>query len=441
MRGEKRENGFVLHRNRLRLQGMSLDRIRLGLRAIAQGVFVLGLSLLNVPVLVLWLCGLVLCPVPVVGADLLAVTTTVVRWRADLERRLAGRTGRPIRRPYLPPPDRTALGSPRWVRWIITDPATWRDAAWLLPGGLVGMALSLITVTIVAYGLLGVGLLPLWLFLGHVRFGYGVFWPTADLGEAWLALPVGLVIVAVGVGVAPSLRRVDVLFARLFLAPTSAAELRLRVAHLTTTRSDTIDAQAAELRRIERDLHDGAQARMVSVGMTIGLAERLVRRDPAAALKLLAEARESSTAALVDLRHLVRGIHPPVLAERGLEGAVQALALHLPLHTQVTSNLTGRLDTPVESAVYFAVAEALANTGRHSRAHSAWVTMRHLEGRLVVEVGDDGVGGADATRGTGLHGIERRLGAFDGTMTVSSPPDGPTIVLLEVPCVLSSPKT
>jgi signal transduction histidine kinase len=301
--------------------------------------------------------------------------------------------------------------------------------------------LGVITAGVVAYGMLGVLLLPLWLWLGHVPFGYGLFWPTADLGEAWLGLPQGAVIVGAGLAVAPLLRRTDVLFARLFLAPTSAAELRLRVAHLTVTRADAIDAQAAELRRIERDLHDGAQARMVSVGMTIGLAERLVRRDPAAALKLLAEARASSTAALVDLRHLVRGIHPPVLAERGLEGAVQALAISLPIRTEVTSHLPGRLDTPVESAVYFAVAEALANMGRHSRAAKAWVTIEHADGVLLVEVGDDGSGGADADRGTGLTGIKRRLDAFDGTIAVSSPPGGPTVVTMELPCALSSPKT
>jgi signal transduction histidine kinase len=177
------------------------------------------------------------------------------------------------------------------------------------------------------------------------------------------------------------------------------------------------------------------------VGMTIGLAERLVRRDPTAALKLLAEARESNKTALVELRHLVRGIHPPVLAERGLEGAVRALALSLPLHTDVDLCLPGRPDTPVESAIYFAVLEALANVGRHSRAHAAWVRMRYADGVLAVEVGDDGAGGADTGRGTGLRGIERRLDAFDGTMAVSSPPGGPTVVTMEIPCVLSSPKT
>ena len=417
------------------------NRVRTGLSAIADSVFAIGLAVLNLPVLAVWLAGLTLCPVPVLGTDLLAVATDVVRWRANLERRMGGRAGVPIRRPYHPAPDRADLGTRRWLRWIITDPATWRDMAWLLPGALIAASLGLVVVTPAVYGVAGAGLLPLWLFLGGVWFGYGLFWPTENRTEAWLALPQGLVLLAVVLVVAPLLRTTAFRFARLFLAPTAAAELRLRVAHLTVSRADAIDAQAAELRRIERDLHDGAQARMVSVGMTIGLAERLVRSDPAAALKLLAEARASSSTALVELRHLVRGIHPPVLAERGLEGAIRALAMSLPVRTAVTSQLPGRLDTPVESAVYFAVAEALANMGRHSHARSAWVTIRYADGLLAAEVGDDGVGGADAARGTGLYGIERRLEAFDGTTTVSSPPGGPTVVTMEVPCALSSPKT
>ncbi|MEV7630508.1 sensor domain-containing protein [Actinoplanes sp. NPDC089786] len=415
-------------------------RVRAGLSATADGLFAAGLATLNLPVLTIWLAGLILSPLPVLGTDILTVAVTIVRWRADLERRLAARAGLPIRRPYPPPPKRSEVGDRLWVRWIITDPATWRDMAWLLPGALVAVCLGVITLAIPAYGLVGVGLLPLWLHLGEVRFGYGVFWPTMTTAEAWLSLPQGLVILAVGLVLAPLLRTTDVLFTQLFLAPTMSAELRLRVAHLTTTRTDTIDAQAAELRRIERDLHDGAQARLVSVAMTIGLAERLVRRDPSAALKLLAEARSSSTAALVELRHLVRGIHPPVLAERGLEGAVQALALSLPVKTPVASHLPGRLETSVESAVYFAVAETLANMVRHSRARSAWVTIGHTGDVLAVEVGDDGVGGADPARGTGLIGIMRRLNAFDGTMAVSSPPGGPTVVTMELPCALSSPK-
>ncbi|WP_250034115.1 sensor histidine kinase [Paractinoplanes maris] len=416
-------------------------RLAASLSATPDALFAIGLGLLNPAMLAFWLAGLVLSPVPALGPELLGVTTRVVRWRADLERRLSTRAGVPIRRPYLPAPAGAEVGSRRWLRWIITDPATWRDAAWLLPGALIAMVLSLIALAITVYGLTGALLVPLWLVLGGVHVGYGLFWPTANDVEGMLALPQGLAILAVGLTVTPLTRATHLRFSRLFLAPTRSAELRLRVARLTLTRADAIDAQAAELRRIERDLHDGAQAWMVSVGMTIGLAERLVRRDPTAALKLLAEARAASTTALVELRHLVRGIHPPVLAERGLEGAVQALAMMLPVPTDVRSHLPGRLDTPVESAVYFAVAEALTNMTRHSNARKAWVGLRHTEGVLFVEIGDDGDGGADPGRGTGLLGIERRLNAFDGTMAVSSPPGGPTVVTLELPCALSSPKT
>ncbi len=417
------------------------DRVRAGPHALAGAVYAAGLSLLNIPVLAFWMTGLVLSPVPVVGADLLSVTTIVVRWRTDLERRLSGRSGVPIGRPYQPMPDKSKAGTRHWVRSLITDPASWRDAAWLVPGALIGATFGIVVLVVAAYGLTGVLLLPLWLHLGGVWYGYGVFWPTEGIGQAWLSLPQGLVIVAAALVVAPLLRRVDALFARLFLAPTRAAELRLRVARLTLTRADAVDAQAAELRRIERDLHDGAQARMVSVGLTIGLAERLVKRNPAGALKLLAEARAANVTALADLRRLVRGIHPPVLAERGLDGAIRALALSLPVPTEVSSDLPGRFDAPVESAAYFTVAEALANVNRHSRARSAWVCLRYDHGALLVEIGDNGSGGADAGRGTGLHGIERRLAAFDGTMALSSPSGGPTIITVELPCVFSSPKT
>ena len=283
-------------------------------------------------------------------------------------------------------------------------------------------------------------LIPLWIWLGTGWYGYGVTWPIDSVGDGFLSLPQGAFILALGLATAPWLRKIDARFAKIFLAPTKAAELRLRVTRLTETRADTVDAQAAELRRIERDLHDGAQARLVSLGMTIGLAEELLERDPATARKLMAEARESSTTALVELRHLVRGIHPPVLAERGLDGAVRALALSLPIPTTVDTVLPGRPETPVESASYFAIAEALTNVARHSRAQHAWISMWHADGVLFMMVGDDGIGGADLDSGTGLRGIERRLSAFDGTMTLSSPPGGPTVVTMELPCALSSPK-
>jgi signal transduction histidine kinase len=305
----------------------------------------------------------------------------------------------------------------------------------------VGIVLGVLTLALPVYGFEGLLLIPLWLWLSGDWDGYGVIWPIESVGDGFLSLPQGVVIIAIGLFAAPWFRLAEAKFAKLFLAPTRAAELRLRVAELTETRADTVDAQSAELRRIERDLHDGAQARLSSLGMTIGLAEELLERDPAAARKLLAEARDTSNDALIELRHLVRGIHPPVLAERGLDGAVRALVLSLPLPTAVDGGVAGRLETPVESAAYFATAEALANVVKHSGATSAWVGLRHDDNLLTLIVGDDGRGAADPSRGTGLRGIERRLAAFDGTMTLSSPPGGPTVVTMELPCVLSSPKT
>lgn len=218
-------------------------------------------------------------------------------------------------------------------------------------------------------------------------------------------------------------------------------QLVRRVEVLTRTRRGAVDAQAAELQRIERDLHDGAQARMVSLAMNLGLAEQLAKRDPDAAVELMAQARQSSLAALDELRTVMRGIQPPVLSDRGLVGAIQALALDLSVPTTVIADLPGQAAVPVESAVYLAVTECLANVVKHSHAKSAWVKLRYDTGRLSATVGDDGIGGADLDRGTGLAGVERRLEAFDGTIEVHSPTGGPTEVIMEIPCELSSLRT
>ncbi|HEV7711145.1 MAG TPA: histidine kinase, partial [Asanoa sp.] len=211
------------------------------------------------------------------------------------------------------------------------------------------------------------------------------------------------------------------------------AELERRVEQVTESRSETLDLSAAEIRRIGRDLHDGAQARMAAVGMTVGLAGKLVRTNPDAAAALLDEARQTTLDALDDLRSVVRDIHPPVLADRGLAGAIEALALPIPVPVTVSVTVTGRLPDPVESAAYFAVAECLANTVKHSEATRAYVRGSYDRTRLRLAVGDDGRGGADPT-GSGLAGVARRLAAFDGTLTVDSPPGGPTVVTLEIPC-------
>jgi signal transduction histidine kinase len=177
------------------------------------------------------------------------------------------------------------------------------------------------------------------------------------------------------------------------------------------------------------------------MGMTLDAAGQLIDSNPAAARALLLEARDTSAKALAELRDLVRGIHPPVLADRGLGDAVHALALDSPVRTRLAGDLPGRLPAPVESAAYFAVSELLANVSKHAGATHTWIDIRYTDGMLRVGVSDNGRGGADPQRGTGLRGIERRVAAFDGVLAVHSPPGGPTAVTMEIPCALSSLKT
>jgi signal transduction histidine kinase len=176
---------------------------------------------------------------------------------------------------------------------------------------------------------------------------------------------------------------------------------------------------------------------LVAMGMTLGAAEDLLDTDPEATRKLLIEAREASGKALAELRALVSGVHPPVLADRGLVDAIRALALDSVPRVEVTAEPIGRPPPPVESAAYFAVSELLANVTKHAGARQAWIDIRCRQGMLAICVSDDGRGGADPGRGTGLRGIERRLAAFDGVLALSSPPGGPTVVQLEIPCELS----
>jgi signal transduction histidine kinase len=218
-------------------------------------------------------------------------------------------------------------------------------------------------------------------------------------------------------------------------------ELLRRVAHLTVSRAAAVDTASADLRRLERDLHDGAQARLVALGMSLRAAERLIPTSPEAAIALVAEARASSARALTELRELVRGVLPPVLADRGLADAVRALALDCPLNVETDIDLPGRPPAPIETACYFAVAEILTNAAKHSGGRAARIVMMHAGGVLRIEVTDFGLGGADPSAGSGLAGVERRLATFDGILVVSSPIGGPTIIVMEVPCALSSPKT
>jgi signal transduction histidine kinase len=370
---------------------------------------------------------------------LIAGSVVCLRLLTGLTRRLAGRwSGAAIGSPYRPLPHAAGLrlgqDVGQRVTWLLTDPASWRDLLWLSANACGICLLIVLPPALVAYGLTCIVAHGLTLAadapLNHLPLMTG---PGA--------VPAGLALVAAGVAVAPRLLAVYCSAARLLLAPTRGSELASQVARLTQTRSQTLDAGAAELRRIERDLHDGAQARLVAMGMALDAAGHLLEDDPASARVLLREARDSSALALAELRDLVRGIHPPVLADRGLAEAIRALALDMPLHVDYASDLAARPPAPVESAAYFAVSELLANVSKHAEASLAWIDIRHEAGMLRIGVSDDGRGGAEPARGTGLRGIERRLAAFDGVLALSSPAGGPTVVNLEIPCALSSPKT
>jgi hypothetical protein len=375
-------------------------------------------------------------PFAVAGASVLLIPTVLVAVRtlAVLTRRLCGDWCQvPVADPYRPPPDER-LGIRGRLRWLLGDPAGRRDLLWFGVNACGGWVLAVAPIGLMVYGLLCV----LGGNRGHPVVAPPPAFPGSD-GPVLIAL--GLAIIALGLWAAPWLLRGYGMLAGSMLGPTGRAELALRVDHLAKTRADTLDTGAAEMRRIERDLHDGAQARLVAMGMTLDAADQLLDDNPEAARALLAEARESSAKALAELRDLVRGIHPPVLADRGLAEAVRALALSLPVRVNVSSELAGRPPAPVESAAYFAVSELLANVSKHAHASQAWVDLRHQDGMLRIGVGDDGVGGADPADGSGLAGIERRLAAFDGVLALSSPPGGPTVVNVEIPCALSSPKT
>ncbi len=394
------------------------DRLRLQFWAFAR----VPLALVGLP-----LIPLQLVPYPLVlvtiGVPLLIGTNALTRRYMDVHRTWAGRAlGEAIPRPY-----RVPTGGPiAKVRAIATDPATWRELAWLPVNAVLSVVLGALPLMFWSGGLLGFAAPALWVF-GAEDLDFSGIGPDTPFGYALAPILGGLYLV-VAWRLTPWATRVHARATRWALAPSARSTLSSRVQELAESRADTVDAQAAELRRIERDLHDGAQARLVALGMSLGMAEDLLSRDPEAARALLTEARESSTLALSELRDLVRGIHPPV-------------GLALPLPVEVDVELAGRPQAPVESAVYFAVAETLANVAKHSGATSAWVRIRHADDRLSVMVGDDGRGGAEVVPGGGLRGTERRLAAFDGALGLASPVGGPTIVTLELPCVLSSVKT
>ena len=402
-----------------------------GLALLAVLVLVPGLAVLGVVAMV----GLPPAHGRVLALALWAGDVLVVRYGAVVAllwtRRLAKLTrrlseewlGLPILESYLQAPDHeVATLSVGRLRWMMSDPATRRDLLWMVTNASFGWILAMVPVILASAGLIGCGYTIA-----------GVSHASRPLERITLVV-LGVALTALALWSAPLLLQAYGGLARTVLGPREDPELAQRVRHLAQTRAETIDAGAAEIRRIERDLHDGAQARLVAMGMALGAAEDLLDTDPEATRKLLVEARQASSKALAELRALLSGILPPVLADRGLVDAVRALALDSVPRVVVTADPIGRLPAPVESAAYFAVSELLANLTKYAEARQAWIEIRYRQGMLTICVTDDGRGGADPGRGTGMRGIERRLAAFDGVLALSSPPGGPTVVQLEIPC-------
>ncbi len=352
------------------------------------------------------------------------------RWAAIGRRRIGGFTGKPVHQGY--PPLEGPLGEQ--LKTVLTDRSLRRDLAWLFANGLTGTVLGFLSVGLPLSAVNAVAI-PFYWWAVPPEEPVSSPYPVTSWAGA-LAMPlVAVGYAALALFAVPRLARWQAGLARRLLSPAPGTRLTEQVAVLTASRAAALEAHGAELRRIERDLHDGTQNRLVGVVMHLGIAERALRRDPAGALPMLLRAQDAAADALTDLRQVVRTIYPPVLTERGLDGAVAALVAACPVPCTLTADGLGRAPAAVESAAYFVIAEALTNVAKHSGARGAEVRLSTRGGEtLVIEVRDDGLGGADESAGSGLLGIRRRIAAFDGTTELTSPAGGPTVLRAELPC-------
>jgi len=372
--------------------------------------------------------------VGLVGIPLLGVTLRLADWFARAERaRFGFLFGARI--PAWPCPGSDGRAGFRWgviPRWrMFTQGATWAELSYAL----LRLPVSAVTLTIsVAAWALGLVMVTL------PTYGWALPGGGASIGGTVLSRPEVAACVILGGAVllaAPQLTRglavADAAFSRLLLGPRR--DLAARVREVEISRERVVDAAEAERRRIERDLHDGAQQRLVALAMELGRAKAKFADDLDAARELVDQAHAQAKEALTELRNLVRGVHPPVLTERGLDAALSGLAALCPVPVDVHVDVPVRPKASVEAVAYFMVAEALTNVAKHSRASQAKVVVEGhgYPGTLTVMVSDDGIGGADAG-GAGLSGLADRVSGVDGRLTVESPSGGPTIIAAELPC-------
>jgi len=320
------------------------------------------------------------------------------------------------------------------LRQRVTSASRWREIGYLSLGlpiqGAIGLAL-------LALWSAALALATLPAYVTHLPSG------SADLGlfrlhpggGAAAAAVVGIVVLLV---LAPqatlAFSAVERRLVRWLLGPHGQSDLARRVDELEFSRTAAVSSAEAERHRIERDLHDGAQQRLVALAMDLGRARERFDTEPERARQLVDEAHEEAKAALAELRNLARGIHPAVLTDRGLDAALSAIVTRCPVPVALAIDVPTRPPAAVESAAYFVVAEALTNVAKHAQATRVDVSMVLQNNRLVVDIRDDGIGGADASRGSGLSGLTDRVGALGGWVRVLSPTGGPTSVIVEIPC-------
>jgi signal transduction histidine kinase len=367
--------------------------------------------------------------ITLVGIPILVACVYAWGWLAELERRIIGAlTGTRIANPYRPLPE-----GGRWehLRARLGDPATWKDLVFLLLQFPLGLVAFIVTVVVLSVGLTGITL-PLWYWA--LNDGYEVGVMTVDtLPEALLCVPVGALVLVLGIPALSALGRFYTAYAEVLLGSNVDPALTAEVSDLRDARSRIIEAADAERRRIERDLHDGAQQRLVALALTLRMAEKRAEDGDPDSAELVRKASDEAGLALKELRDLARGIHPAILTNRGLAAALDDLAGRASVPVQVLQAPKQRLPDQVEAAAYFVVSECLANVDKHAGASAATVEVRAEEDNLIVVVGDDGTGGAELGNGSGLQGLEDRVGALDGRLELESPAGGGTRVTAMIP--------
>jgi signal transduction histidine kinase len=364
-----------------------------------------------------------------IGIPFLGLTLLMTQWLGAFDRaRYRLFLGERIASPHVPAKGNAWV----WFKKRALSGAAWKEVLWFLLTWPLTLTASVLVVSLAAWSL-AMAALPAYIsrLPNHTaNFARFRIHQTSSFGVAFVGL-LGLILVP---WIARGWAALDATMARFMLGPNAkTAALQSRVDNLTVTRAATVDAAEAERRRIERDLHDGAQQRLVALAMSLGMASDKMDSDPAAAKLMVTDAHVEAKKALSELRDLARGIHPVSLSDRGLVGALPGLAARCPVPVEVTVDIKDRPLPAIEGIAYFVVSECLTNMVKHAKATKGWVHAKRVGDRLIVEIRDNGIGGAVVKPGGGLSGLQDRVASVDGTLSVFSAPAGSTTVTAILP--------